>query len=76
MRACFLGQNVCALGYGVATLQTPPLQDEDAPQDAPRRHDGAPALLAPQGVATPGAGAPPGAGLGAATRPPRKPVRL
>lgn len=23
MRACFLGQNVCALGFGVATLQTP-----------------------------------------------------
>ncbi len=29
MRACFLGQNVCALGYGVATLQTPPMPDED-----------------------------------------------
>ncbi len=29
MRACFLGQNVCALGFGVATLQTqPPLVDE------------------------------------------------
>jgi hypothetical protein len=26
MRACFLGQNICALGYGVATLQTQPLQ--------------------------------------------------
>lgn len=25
MRACFLGQNICALGYGVATLQVPPL---------------------------------------------------
>jgi hypothetical protein len=25
MRACFLGQNVFALGYGVATLQSPPL---------------------------------------------------
>jgi hypothetical protein len=25
MRACFLGQNICALGFGVATLQTPPL---------------------------------------------------
>ena len=23
MRACFLGQNVCALGYGVAMLQIP-----------------------------------------------------
>ena len=30
MRACFLGQNVCALGYGVAMVQTPPLvEDED-----------------------------------------------
>ena len=25
MRACFLGQNICALGFGVATLQAPPL---------------------------------------------------
>ncbi|HEY4077096.1 MAG TPA: hypothetical protein VGM26_09220 [Rhizomicrobium sp.] len=25
MRACFLGQSICALGFGVATLQTPPL---------------------------------------------------
>jgi hypothetical protein len=25
MRACFLGQNVCKLGYGVATLQAPRL---------------------------------------------------
>ena len=25
MRACFLGQNICNLGYGVATLQTPRL---------------------------------------------------
>jgi hypothetical protein len=25
MRAAFLGQNVFALGYGVATLQSPPL---------------------------------------------------
>ncbi|HVV29040.1 MAG TPA: hypothetical protein VHC40_13850 [Rhizomicrobium sp.] len=25
MRACFLGRNICALGYGVAMLQTPPL---------------------------------------------------
>lgn len=27
MRACFLGQNVCALGFGVATLQTSKLED-------------------------------------------------
>jgi hypothetical protein len=33
MRACFLGQNVCALGFGVATLQTPPLIHEpNAPE--------------------------------------------
>jgi hypothetical protein len=25
MRACFLGQNICGLGFGVATLRTPPL---------------------------------------------------
>ena len=25
MRACFLGQHVCALGFGIATLQLPPL---------------------------------------------------
>jgi hypothetical protein len=26
MRACFLGQNVCALGFGVAVVQSPPLE--------------------------------------------------
>ncbi len=25
MRACFLGQNVFALGFGVAALQAPPM---------------------------------------------------
>ena len=31
MRACFLGQNICNLGYGVATLQAPRLvMDEPA----------------------------------------------
>jgi len=30
MRACFLGQNVCALGYGVAMVQT--LVDPAPPQ--------------------------------------------
>lgn len=29
MRACFLGQNICALGFGVATLQTPPLLTDE-----------------------------------------------
>jgi hypothetical protein len=33
MRACFLGQNVCALGFGVATLQTPPLMYEPNGQE-------------------------------------------
>jgi hypothetical protein len=26
MRACFLGQNVCALGFGVAVVQSPPVE--------------------------------------------------
>jgi hypothetical protein len=31
MRACFLGQSICNLGYGVATLQAPRLvMDEPA----------------------------------------------
>ena len=31
MRACFLGQNICNLGYGVAILQAPRLvMDEPA----------------------------------------------
>jgi hypothetical protein len=30
MRACFLGQSVTALGFGVATLQTPPLVADEA----------------------------------------------
>jgi hypothetical protein len=29
MRACFLGQNVTALGFGVAMLQTQPLPDPE-----------------------------------------------
>ena len=29
MRACFLGQNVTALGFGIAMLQTPPLPEPD-----------------------------------------------
>lgn len=55
MRACFLGQNICALGYGVATLQSPPLLDEDPGkprQDGqfPGKQDRALALLAPPGA--------------------------
>jgi hypothetical protein len=29
MRACFLGQNICNLGYGVATLQAPRLVTDE-----------------------------------------------
>jgi hypothetical protein len=33
MRACFLGQNICGLGFGVATLNAPPLvMDHPAPE--------------------------------------------
>ena len=40
MRACFLGQNICALGFGVATLQTPPLVvDEETGKPADLRPD-------------------------------------
>ena len=36
MRACFLGQNICALGFGVATLQTPPLVMDEPDGQAAR----------------------------------------
>ena len=42
MRACFLGQNICALGYGVATLQSLPIADEEASAPPPGEHDQAP----------------------------------
>jgi hypothetical protein len=29
MRACFLGQNICVLGFGVANLQAPPLVPDE-----------------------------------------------
>jgi hypothetical protein len=32
MRACFLGQSVCTLGFGVAVIQTPPAEDKPAPE--------------------------------------------
>ena len=52
MRACFLKQNVCALGYGGATLQTPPLLDEDGgePQDTAGKRDLNPASQAQPGT--------------------------
>jgi hypothetical protein len=31
MRACFMGQNVTALGFGVAILHTPRLPDPEQP---------------------------------------------
>jgi hypothetical protein len=38
MRACFLGQNICGLGFGVATLRTPPLvMDQPASELPPDR---------------------------------------
>jgi hypothetical protein len=43
MRACFLGQNICALGFGVATLQTPPLpihERTEKPLDPPAAEEG------------------------------------
>jgi hypothetical protein len=40
MRACFLGQNVTALGFGVAMLQTPPLPEpETPPRDGEKKSD-------------------------------------
>jgi hypothetical protein len=35
MRACFLGQNVCALGFGVAMVQSPSVEQAYAPGDQP-----------------------------------------
>ena len=31
MRACFLGHNVCALGFGVAMVQAQPRAEESGP---------------------------------------------
>ena len=38
MRACFLGQNICNLGYGVAVLQAPRLL-MDEPSRPPAEAD-------------------------------------
>ena len=35
MRACFLGQNICSLGFGIATLQAPPLVMDSPVQEPP-----------------------------------------
>jgi hypothetical protein len=55
MRACFLGQNICALGFGTATLQAPPLV-----MDKP---------MANQNVTSHGFGAPAGADVANPQRP-------
>ena len=34
MRACFLGQNICALGYGVAMVQSPQLREPETDEAA------------------------------------------
>lgn len=44
MRACFLGQNVCALGYGVAMVQTYPLGDSELLLHEPSESKGGKAL--------------------------------
>jgi hypothetical protein len=38
MRACFLGQNICALGFGVATLQVPPLAEDRSAKPGPAKN--------------------------------------
>jgi hypothetical protein len=42
MRACFLGENVCALGFGVAIVQTPPLHEPESDPVAASFPDGSP----------------------------------
>lgn len=39
MRACFLGQNVCALGNGIAILQTPRVEDVPDKVDEEEAHE-------------------------------------
>lgn len=56
MRACFLGQNICALGFGVATLQTPPLPVGERTGEPLRRappEDGDNPAPPPPGLAAP-----------------------
>jgi hypothetical protein len=66
MRACFLGQNICSLGFGIATLQAPPLvMDTPVPGDQPQQEPQAepdqpagwrkeiPAIFDPYSVANP-----------------------
>jgi len=49
MRACFLGQNVCALGFGVAMVQSPPAPDEPKPNaPLPLAPDDQPVVIPPR----------------------------
>ena len=54
MRACFLGQDICVLGKGIALLQSPPLV-MDTPlkePDALPRQDDPPLYYTPQDAAS------------------------
>lgn len=44
MRACFLGQNVTALGFGVAMLQTARLPEPEQPENPVRDANDDPAV--------------------------------
>ena len=46
MRACFLGHNICALGYGVAMLQMPPVSQVPV-NEADKKALAAPCRLRP-----------------------------
>jgi hypothetical protein len=56
MRACFLGQNVTALGFGVAMLQTPHLPEPELPEDAVKDATDEPPAPWPRPVKKPDAG--------------------
>jgi hypothetical protein len=53
MRACFLGQNVAALGFGVAMLQTVPLPEPEPPENPARDASDEPPAPRPQAARTP-----------------------
>lgn len=48
MRACFLGQNVTGLGFGVAMLQTPPLPEPPEEKEPAAKEAEPPAGAAPR----------------------------
>ena len=56
MRACFLGQNICGLGFGIATLRTPALvMDQPVPESPPQPDPAEGALTVGQHVSLDGA---------------------